>query len=45
VLANRSLRVSMARPKEERGSGGYGREDNRRGHDRRGSGGGRRRSW
>ncbi len=42
-LANRSLRVSLARPKEERPFGGYGRDTNRRGRERRGGGGGRRR--
>lgn len=44
VLANRSLRVSLARPKEERSFGGYRREETgRRGRDRRGRGGERRR--
>lgn len=43
TLANRSLRVSMARPREERSFGGYHREEgNRRGRDRRGSSRGRR---
>lgn len=41
MLANRALRVSLARPKEERPFGGYGRETNRRGRER--GGGGRRR--
>jgi len=47
-LANRALKVNLARPKEERGggygrSGGYGRGGPGAGRNRRGSGGGQRR--
>jgi RNA recognition motif-containing protein len=38
---NRELKVNLARPREERGSGGYGRGG--AGGNRRGSGGGQRR--
>lgn len=46
MLGGRDLRVSIARPREEGGGGGYGnRGGNRGGYGNRGGGGGRRRDY
>jgi cold-inducible RNA-binding protein len=41
-VGSRELKVNLARPREERGSGGYGGGYNRGGRNRRSSGGSRR---